>query len=167
MSVIINAQRHPSWGGVRWSLMELRVKNSTTPKTWARQTKRKPGCNLSDERRRAQQEMEQGRTQRKARRALLDRKQLRLITWNVRGLNDARKTRKVIAYLRNHKVDIAILAPNSPMLTSRRLQGQFVAAGYTSHSRGVLIWASKETDIGLSLVAADPGGRYVVARCSV
>ncbi|KAJ1187115.1 hypothetical protein NDU88_003894 [Pleurodeles waltl] len=90
----------------------------------------------------------------------------------LKGLNDARKTRKVIAYLRNHKVDISILqvthlAPDSPFLTPRRLQGQFVVAEYTSHSRGVLIEASREMDIGLRLVTADPGGRYVVACCNV
>ncbi|KAJ1142227.1 hypothetical protein NDU88_008554 [Pleurodeles waltl] len=52
------------------------------------------------------------------------------------------------------------------MLTPRRLQGQFLAAGFTSHSRGILIWASRTSDISLREVAADPGAWYVVAHCS-
>ncbi|KAJ1207185.1 hypothetical protein NDU88_002577 [Pleurodeles waltl] len=70
----------------------------------------------------------------------------RMVMWNVRGLNDARKVRKVVAYLHKHKVYRAILqemhlAPGSPMLTPRRLQGQFLVAGFTSHTWGVLVWA--------------------------
>ncbi|KAJ1186431.1 hypothetical protein NDU88_003212 [Pleurodeles waltl] len=93
-----------------------------------------------------------------------------MITWNARGLNDARKTHKVVAYLQRHGVDLALrqethLAQGSPMLTPRRMQGNILASGYTSHSRGVLIWASRSLGLRLQEVETDPNGRYIVVRC--
>ncbi|KAJ1130850.1 hypothetical protein NDU88_009196 [Pleurodeles waltl] len=85
---------------------------------------------------------------------------IRLVTWNVH--NDARKVRKIVAYLHRHKVDLAILqemhlAPGSPLLTPRWLQGQFLAAGFTSQALGVLIWASRSSGISLQGVVVDQG----------
>ncbi|KAJ1187032.1 hypothetical protein NDU88_003811 [Pleurodeles waltl] len=52
------------------------------------------------------------------------------------------------------------------MLTPRRMQGQFLAAGYTTHSRGVLLWASRTSAIDFKSVDIDPGRQYVAEQCN-
>ncbi|KAJ1177668.1 hypothetical protein NDU88_002920 [Pleurodeles waltl] len=84
---------------------------------------------------------------------------------------EARKTPKVVAYLQRHGVDLVLLqethlAPGSPMLTPRRMHGNILALGYTSHSRGVLIRVSRASGLHLQEVEKVPNGSYIVALCS-
>ncbi|KAJ1140783.1 hypothetical protein NDU88_007121 [Pleurodeles waltl] len=99
-------------------------------------------------------------------------KPLRLLTWNVRSLNDNRKIHKVVAYQRPHAVDVAVLPETDLALGDKdtkqcRMQGLVCAAGFTSHVRRVLIWVRKVGGIGLREVCSDPTGRYVVAKCII
>ncbi|KAJ1193283.1 hypothetical protein NDU88_002582 [Pleurodeles waltl] len=75
----------------------------------------------------------------------------------------------VVAYLRRHTVDIAILqkthlAQGRGDSVQQRMQGQVCAAGFTTHATGVLIWARKGAAIRLQEVCIDPAGYYVVAK---
>ncbi|KAJ1215484.1 hypothetical protein NDU88_003092 [Pleurodeles waltl] len=100
---------------------------------------------------------------------------LRLLTWIVRGLNDNRKIRKVVPYLRTtyrHTIDVAVLkemhlAPSDKEEMQQRMQGSVCVAGFTSHARGVLIWVRKGEGISLQEMCADPAGRYVVAKYTI
>ncbi|KAJ1172032.1 hypothetical protein NDU88_003887 [Pleurodeles waltl] len=50
------------------------------------------------------------------------------------------------------------------MLNRRRLQGQFVVAGFTTYTRDVRIWASCHPGVDLREVVVDPGGRGRLER---
>ena len=72
----------------------------------------------------------------------------KFITWNVQGLNDLRKVRKVFAYLRRHCVDITLLQEMHLMnSTQHRLLGGWVhesaLSNYSAYARGVAILVRK------------------------
>lgn len=90
------------------------------------------------------------------------------LSWNV--LNDLRKILTVVAYLYRHNVDVAILqethlSPTTGLLTQRRMKGACVAARFTSHARGVLIWVHQRSGIQLQAAEVDIGGRCILAKC--
>lgn len=96
---------------------------------------------------------------------------LQLMTWSIWGLNDNRKVRKITAYLKRHKVDIAVLQethlqPDSSVAVQCRMQSQCYAADYTSHARGVLLWVDRRSGVTMTGLLKDLNGRYSEAKCS-
>lgn len=94
----------------------------------------------------------------------------KVLTWNVRGLNDHRKVRTVLNYLKRQKIDIALLQEthlplDSPVLKQKSLRDITNIAGYTSHARGVLTWVNPNSKFELTLLHSDPQGRYVISNC--
>ena len=71
--------------------------------------------------------------------------QLNFLTWNVRGLNGHRKAHKVMFYLQQHNIDIAVLqethlTPGNKLLTQHRMCGTHYTSCFTTQARGVLVW---------------------------
>lgn len=95
---------------------------------------------------------------------------LRALTWNVRGLNDHRKLRKVLAYLKRKEIDIALLQEthlptDSPMLRSKGLIDNIHAAGFTTNARGVLTLINPRSPYTFAPLDTDKDGRFVITRC--
>lgn len=96
---------------------------------------------------------------------------INILTWNVRGLNDHRKLRKVLAYLTRWGIDIALLQEThlpllNTMLQHRGLQGNIHVAGFVSHARGVITWVNPKSELKLEALDLDPEGRFAISRCS-
>lgn len=93
-----------------------------------------------------------------------------LLTWNVRGLNDSRKVRRVGTYLKRHSVAIAVLqethlAPGRSEAVHHKLHGVCYSSDLTSHARWVLIWVDKKAGVEMTGILTDPQGRYAAAVC--
>lgn len=93
-----------------------------------------------------------------------------VLTWNVRGINDHRKVRKILRYLHRHDIDIALLQVthlpiDSTILRTRGLQGSIHAAGFTTHARGVITWVNPNKLLKLEPSVTDKEGRYTITRC--
>ena len=70
---------------------------------------------------------------------------LRLMTWNVRGLNDHRKMRKMSAYFHRHHVDVTLIqethvAGSTVGSLQKIIRGACYTSCFMSHARGVLLW---------------------------
>lgn len=94
---------------------------------------------------------------------------LKTLTWNIRGLNDHRKLRKVFGYLNRHNIDLALLQEThlpigSQILRRKNLLNYSHASGFTTRARGVLTWVNPKTNYTLSLLETDTDGRYVISR---
>lgn len=95
---------------------------------------------------------------------------LKLLTWNVRGLNDHSKLRNIIAFLKRRNIDLALLQethlqPDSTLLKTNSLVGLSHTAGFSSHSRGVLTWVNPKSGLQLEHCVTDQAGRYIITRC--
>lgn len=95
---------------------------------------------------------------------------VKFLTWNVQGLNDRRKIRKVSAYLVRRKIDVALLQeshlPAAHIECTRSLfRGPIHAAGFTAYAQGVVTWVSPRSHLTLEEVHTDVNGRYTITRC--
>lgn len=92
---------------------------------------------------------------------------IKLLTWNVRGLNDRRKARLVQAYLLRRNIDICFLQEThlttnaAAMLRSTRW-GVTLHAPYSNYSRGVAILIRRGLQWTTSEVQLDTEGRYII-----
>lgn len=50
------------------------------------------------------------------------------------------------------------------MFKDRYLQGNINAAGFSTHTRGVLTWVNPKSEYTLTRLAVDEGGRYVISK---
>lgn len=92
---------------------------------------------------------------------------LNYLTWNVRGLNDHRKSRLVHSYLVRKAVDICLLQEThlTPTTSNRLCSARWsciYSATYSNYSRGVAILIKKGLPWTLLKTVSDPEGRYVL-----
>lgn len=94
-------------------------------------------------------------------------RELRLISWNVKGLNNIVKRNKVLAHLRLHKAEIAFLQEthlhnrNHPYL-NQKWNGQFFHSSFQAKARGVAILIDKNVPFTPNNIIADKNGRYII-----
>ena len=98
--------------------------------------------------------------------------EIRLLSWNVRGLNDPRKGRLVLQYLRRYKVDIVFLqethlSPGSGDTFAASWGSHRYFAKYSSYSRGVVTLIHKKLPFQHYATVLDAQGRYVVVHGSL
>jgi len=88
---------------------------------------------------------------------------VRLVTWNVRGLNGPVKRSRVFAHLKSLKAGVVFLQETHLRVKGQvRLRkgwvGQVFHSGFDSKSRGVAILMGKRTGFVLAKEVRDPGG---------
>lgn len=93
----------------------------------------------------------------------------RFLSWNTNGINQPTKRRKVLNFIRKHKVDIAFLQEShltdaEHCKLGKQWQGQIYYSSFTSQARGVVILLRKGIPFQLEHLERDKGGRYVLVR---
>lgn len=91
---------------------------------------------------------------------------LKLLSWNVKGANLAIKRKKLLLYLKQKKVDIALLQEthldNEESTTLQRdWVGKVFFSAYSSNKRGVAILIRKNLNIKIHKQFSDQEGRWV------
>ncbi len=94
------------------------------------------------------------------------------VTWNVNGLNQRLKRKKVILYLRKHSIGIALLQEThltdyEHQNLKKQWPGQVFFSSFTSQSRGVAILIDKNIPFQMESVDKDKSGRYVILRGTI
>lgn len=77
---------------------------------------------------------------------------LRYLTWNTNGINELSKHKKVLNFLENHNIDIALLQEThltdaEHAKLTRQWQGQTFYSSFTSQSRGVAILIGRNVHV--------------------
>lgn len=92
---------------------------------------------------------------------------LKLVSWNVKGLNHPVKRKKVFSHLKQLKTEIAFLqethircSDNSRLLTG--WLGQGFHSSFQAKARGVSILIGQDVSFELHNVISDKFGRYVI-----
>ena len=91
----------------------------------------------------------------------------RIMSWNVRGLNNMAKRHKVFAYLKKRGTQIAMLQEThlteiEGKALQRRWRGQVFYTSFSAYARGVLIWVRAGVPFQRTSSVIDPKGRYIV-----
>lgn len=89
------------------------------------------------------------------------------VTWNVNGLNQRLKRKKVILCLRKHNIGIALLqethlTDSEHQNLEKQCPGQVFFSSFTSQSRGVVILIDKNIPFQMESVDKDKSGRYII-----
>ena len=97
---------------------------------------------------------------------------LRYLTWNTNGINDPTKHKKVLNFLRNHRIDIALLQEThltdaEHAKLTRQWQGQIFYSSFTSQSRGVATLIGKNVPLQVDNIERDKQGRYLILKGSI
>lgn len=97
---------------------------------------------------------------------------LKYFTWNTNGINDLSKRRRVLNFLRNHNIDIALLQEThltdaEHARLARQWQGQTFYSSFTSQSRGVATLIGKNVPLQVDNVEKDKQGRYLILKGSL
>lgn len=92
---------------------------------------------------------------------------VKLISWNVKGLNNRVKSVKVFSNLIKLKANICFLQEthlknSSHKSLMRSWVGQVFHSGFNCKARGTVILINKNTPFNPSKVISDPNGRYVI-----
>ena len=100
------------------------------------------------------------------------KKDVRIISFNVRGLGNSRKRIAVFSYLKKYKCDLAFLQETfSSSENEIKWSQQWGGGGHyvhgTNHSRGVAILWRNGLDIEIFDKKLDVNGRFIVLKCSV
>lgn len=91
---------------------------------------------------------------------------IKIVSWNVRGLNHSVKRASIFRYLKKTKPHVVLLQKThldgSRVLTLRKPCIQrALHSTYSSFARGVPILISRALPCSIHQVLSDPGGRYV------
>lgn len=91
------------------------------------------------------------------------------LTWNTNGINNLSKRRKILNFLKNHKIDIALLQEThlneaEHIRLTRQWQGQTFYSSFTSKSRGVATLIGKNVPLQIDDVVKDKQGRYLILK---
>ena len=83
-----------------------------------------------------------------------DKATLNICSWNVRGIHNPIKRKKILSFLKKEHVHIAMLqgthlSVNEHSKLKRDWVGQVVSSSFTSKSRGVAILISKHLPLSL------------------
>ena len=96
----------------------------------------------------------------------------KLGTFNVRGIGEADKRRKIFNLIHNKHIDIALLQETHSTRSCekrwRTESGDRILYSHgTSNSKGVAILIKKDLDIRISNVERDQDGRYIIVYCQI
>lgn len=91
------------------------------------------------------------------------------MTLNIRGTKCPVKRKCILYYLKQHKVDIALLqethlTDSEPDKLKREWVGQVYYSSFTSRARGVAILINKHCPFQLQSQIKDKGGRFVIIQ---
>lgn len=97
---------------------------------------------------------------------------IRIVSWNVRGLNDKIKHSLDMAFLKQHNPRVCILQEthlvgSKTMSLKKTWVGHYYHATYSSYARGVSILIHKSLTFEFLDVNLDPGGRYVLLHAII
>lgn len=97
---------------------------------------------------------------------------LRLLSWNVDGLNTPIKRKKILTHLKRSKPDIIFLQEthwktNSGAALRAHWLDSCYSATYTSKSRGVAILFKKGLTYTIDEELVDEGGRYLLLKVRI
>lgn len=94
---------------------------------------------------------------------------LRICTWNIRGIHNPIKRRKILAFLKKGNIKIALLQ-ETHLSDAEHLKlqqggfGQIYFSSFTSRSRGVAILIKRNIPFKIVSCIKDRGGRYVIVE---
>ena len=97
---------------------------------------------------------------------------LRIISYNVRGLNNARKRTAIFKHLKESSCDVAFLQEtySSEMIENKWLQ-EWGGSGFlvhgSKHSRGVAVLFRKHLDVAVLEKYLDAEGRFIVLKVKI
>ena len=94
---------------------------------------------------------------------------MRVCTWNVRGVHNPIKRRKILTCLKKDDIDVAMLQETHLDDTEHlKLQqgqfGQVFFSSFTTRSRGVAVLIRKNLPLTISDCVKDLNGRYVIIK---
>lgn len=98
--------------------------------------------------------------------------QLKVSSWNTRGLNKLVKLKQVLNRLKQMKSNIIFLQEThleqkDINRVEKRWPGQVYSAFFTSHARGVMILIHKSVPFHLKNKYTDPSERYIILNGSI
>ena len=102
----------------------------------------------------------------------MDKHNLSIISYNVRGLNNSRKRISIYNYIKKKKVDIAFLQETYTNLESeikwiQEWGGTGVFAHGSKHSRGVAILFIKSLEVNILSKKLDSQGRFIILKIQI
>uniref|UniRef100_A0AAQ5X3B6 exodeoxyribonuclease III n=1 Tax=Amphiprion ocellaris TaxID=80972 RepID=A0AAQ5X3B6_AMPOC len=97
---------------------------------------------------------------------------IKITSWNVRGLRRLIKLKQVINRIKQLKSKIIFLQEthltmSDVKLVKNRWPGQVVHASYNNYARGVLILIHRTVPFQMIKTIQDPAGRYVIAQGNI
>lgn len=92
---------------------------------------------------------------------------VKFISWNVKGVNNVTKRRRVMSHLQQLKVDIAFLQEthlcnNNIAWLKQHWVGHVFHSTFNAKARGTVILINKGISFESKQVIKDPNGRYVI-----
>lgn len=95
-----------------------------------------------------------------------DNSELNVCTWNVGGIHNPIKRRKILSFLKKEKVHVALLqethlTSQEHLKLKRDWVGQVFSSSFTSKSRGVAILIHKHLPLMNAQTISDKSGRYI------
>lgn len=98
--------------------------------------------------------------------------ELKISSWNTRGLNKLVKLKQVLGRLKQMKSNIIFLqethlAQSDVSRVNKRWPGQVYSACFTSQARGVMILIHKSIPFQLIKKYIDPAGRYIILNGTI
>lgn len=91
------------------------------------------------------------------------------LSWNVKGLGNSAKKRKILAFLKENKINLAYLQETHLLSSAHdylksKWFGKVYCSTFTSSSRGGAILISKNVPFFPEEIKMDPYGRYIFVR---
>ncbi len=92
---------------------------------------------------------------------------LRICTWNIRGIHNPVKRRKILTFLKRENIKIALLQEThlsdvEHLNLQQGVFGQIYFSSFTSRSRGVAILIKHNLPFNVLNCIKDRAGRYVI-----
>lgn len=98
--------------------------------------------------------------------------EVKIVSWNCRGLHTFSKIKQVMSRIKQLKCKIVFLQethlmPKDIGRISNRWPGQIYAASFSSQARGVITMIHKSIPFQIDKIIQDPLGRYVIVQGSL
>lgn len=103
---------------------------------------------------------------------MINNSEIKIGSWNVRGLNNLVKLKQVLGQLKQMKANIIFLQETHLLKddvsrVTKRWPGQVFNASFTSRARGVMILIHKSIPFQLKQQYIDPLGRYIILNGTI
>lgn len=103
---------------------------------------------------------------------MINNSEIKIGSWNVRGLNNLVKLKQVLGRLKQMKANIIFLQETHLLKddvsrVTKRWPGQVFNASFTSRARGVMILIHKSIPFQLKQQYIDPLGRYIILNGTI